>query len=310
MIGKVIIGKSFAGCIAYNLERAEADLLEVRGVRETSIKDMIHDFNMQRKLNPELGQAVGHIVLSWSVKDKSKLSPAIMVERAKEYMGKMKIKDTQYVIVQHTDRAHPHLHLIYNRVDNNGRTITDRYQKVNNAKVCKEITLRYGYHLSEGKAAVNRHRLRGADRAKYEMNDTIQAAVRLARSFQYLEVMLRQQGIQVHYKYLAGSDTAQGISFSKGAIRLKGSEIDRSLSYGKIRLQIDSNVRSLPQEQWAMDKGERPVSDIRFNTTRDILIDNSPSLVPELLRSEQTQNSEILPGWQKRKRKRKKGRRI
>lgn len=309
MIGKVIIGKSFAGCIAYNLERAEAQLLEACGVRETSIKDMIHDFNMQRKLNTNLGQAVGHIVLSWSAEDKSKLSPVIMVERAREYMEKMKIKDTQYVIVQHTDRSHPHLHLIYNRVANNGRTTTDRYQKVNNARVCKEITLRYGYHLSEGKAAVNRHRLRGADRAKYEMNDTIQAAVRLARSFQHLEAMLRQQGIQVHYKHLGESDTVQGISFSKGAIRLKGSEIDRSLSYGKIRLQIDSNMR-LPKEQCSVGKGVRPGSDIRFNTTRDILIDNSPSLVPDLLRSEQTQNSEILTGWQKRKRKRKKGRRI
>ncbi|MGX5688350.1 relaxase/mobilization nuclease domain-containing protein [Arcticibacter tournemirensis] len=310
MIGKVIIGKSFAGCIAYNLERPEADLLEACGVRDTSIKDMISDFNMQRKLNPNLGQAVGHIVLSWSAEDKSKLSPVIMVERAREYMEKMKIKDTQYVIVQHTDRPHPHLHLIYNRVANNGRTITDRYQKVNNAKVCKEITLRYGYHLSEGKAAVNRHRLRGADRAKYEMNDTIQAAVRLAKSFPHLETMLGQQGMQVHYKYLGESDTVHGISFSKGAIRLKGSEIDRSLSYGKIRLQIDSNMRNLPKEQWSVGKGERPLSDMRFNATRDILIDNSPSLVPELLRSEQTENSEILPGWQKRKRKRKKGRRI
>lgn len=310
MIGKVIIGKSFAGCIAYNLERAEADLLAACGVRETSIKDMINDFNMQRKLNPDLSQAVGHIVLSWSAEDKSKLSPVIMVERAREYMEKMKIKDTQYVIVQHRDRAHPHLHLIYNRVANNGRTITDRYQKVNNAKVCKEITLRYGYHLSEGKAAVNRHRLRGTDRAKYEMNDTIQTAVRLARSFPHLEAMLRQQGIQVHYKYLGESDTVQGISFSKGAIRLKGSEIDRSLSYGKILLRIDSNMRGLTKEQWSVGKGERSLSDIRFNGSRDSLIDNGPSLFSELLRPEQMQNSEVLPGWQKRQRKRKKGRRI
>jgi type IV secretory pathway VirD2 relaxase len=106
-----------------------------------------------------LGQAVGHIVLSWSAEDKAKLNDAIMVERAKEYMHKMKIRDTQYLIVQHTDRQHPHLHLVYNRVGNDGQTITDRYQKVVNAKVCKEITLKYGYHLAEGKAQVNRQRL-------------------------------------------------------------------------------------------------------------------------------------------------------
>jgi hypothetical protein len=90
MIGKVITGRSFAGCIAYNLQREEASILDASGVRTTSVKDITSDFNFQRKLNPNLGQAVGHIVLSWSAEDKAKLDDAIMVERAKEYMHKMK----------------------------------------------------------------------------------------------------------------------------------------------------------------------------------------------------------------------------
>jgi hypothetical protein len=64
MIGKVITGRSFAGCIAYNLRREEASILYASGVRTTSIMDITSDFNFQRKLNPNLGQAVGHIVLS------------------------------------------------------------------------------------------------------------------------------------------------------------------------------------------------------------------------------------------------------
>jgi len=38
----------------------------------------------------------------------------------------MEIKNTQYVIVQHTDRQNPHVNIVYNRVDNDGRTITDK----------------------------------------------------------------------------------------------------------------------------------------------------------------------------------------
>lgn len=80
MIGKVKIGKSFGGCIRYNLEREQAIILYANGIRTDSIGHIIDDFNMQRKMNPELGQAVGHIVLSWSANDKDKLTPAIMAE--------------------------------------------------------------------------------------------------------------------------------------------------------------------------------------------------------------------------------------
>ncbi|HXI01446.1 MAG TPA: hypothetical protein VNI52_14350 [Sphingobacteriaceae bacterium] len=60
----------------------------------------IQDFNMQRKMNPGLGQAVGHIVLSWIASDKEKLSPEAMARHAKEYLQKMKIADTQFLVVQ------------------------------------------------------------------------------------------------------------------------------------------------------------------------------------------------------------------
>jgi hypothetical protein len=80
-------------------------------------------------MNPELGQAVGHIVLSWSAQDKEKLSPEGMTQHAKEYLQKMKIADTQLLVVQHHDREHPHIHIVYNRVNNEAKTISDQYQR-------------------------------------------------------------------------------------------------------------------------------------------------------------------------------------
>ena len=46
----------------------------------------------------------------------------MMVLLAREYMEKTGIKDTQYIIARHHDQKHPHIHIVYNRVDNNGRT--------------------------------------------------------------------------------------------------------------------------------------------------------------------------------------------
>jgi hypothetical protein len=304
MIGKVITGRSFAGCIAYNLQREEASILDASGVRTTSVKDITSDFNFQRKLNPNLGQAVGHIVLSWSAEDKVKLNDAIMVERAKEYMHKMKIRDTQYLIVQHTDRQHPHLHLVYNRVGNDGKTISDRYQKVVNAKVCKEITLKYGYHLAEGKAQVNRRRLKGSDQIKYEIYDAIKAVAKVAQNWQQLEAALLKQGIQTHYKYLTGTDTVQGISFSKGITKFKGSEIDRGLSYGKINQLIEFNKQHGQRQRIAS------VNDITLPNRNSFSDTQGASLLGKLLESDHQQDAPTPFELLRTKRKLKKGRRI
>ncbi|RYE89130.1 MAG: mobilization protein, partial [Cytophagaceae bacterium] len=177
MIGKVLTGRSFVSCVQYVVGKPEAKILDALGVRIDSAERISRDFDLQRKMNPELSQAVGHIVLSWSSHDKDKLNENVMVRVAQEYLEKMKITDTQYLITLHQDRQHPHVHIIYNRVGNQGKTISDRFQRQLNAKVCKELTLRHGYHLAEGKQSVNRSRLRGSDKEKYQLFDAISKAI-------------------------------------------------------------------------------------------------------------------------------------
>lgn len=82
MIGKVMIGKSFSGCVRYVVQKAGAGILDSDGVRTNTVASMAADFNLQRKLNPWLEKAVGHIALNWSARDKAKLSDRVMVERA------------------------------------------------------------------------------------------------------------------------------------------------------------------------------------------------------------------------------------
>jgi hypothetical protein len=243
MMGKPITGRSFGGCIRYVVNKQEAKILSAEGVRIQDANTLIKDFNLQRKMRPELGKAVGHLVLSWSKEDLSKLSDEIMAERAKEYMAKVGIRNTQYVIVRHSDREHPHLHLVYNRVDNNGKTITDKNNFAKNVKACKEITLKYGYHLGEGKNLVNRQALRGKEKVRYELFDAIKAAVKHSVSWKQLEAALQKQGITIDYKFRSGTQDVQGISFQKGDIKMKGSSIDRSLSYSKLGVALNRNLQ-------------------------------------------------------------------
>jgi hypothetical protein len=259
MIGKVITGKSFGGCIRYVVQKQDAVILDAAGIRIQEASQMINDFNLQRKFNPDLGKAVGHIVLSWSVNDAAKLNDELMVTLAKEYLHKMKIRDTQYLFVKHNDREHPHIHVVYNRVDNNGKTISDNFQKQKNVHVAKELTLKYGFYFSPGKEHVKRQSLKGADKVKYELFDAIRLASKKVKSIDELINLLAKSGITTHLKYKGHTNEVQGISFSKGDYKFKGSEIDRSLSYSKL-------IQGIEQQQ---AKPEKSLADQIRETLRN-----------------------------------------
>ena len=172
MIGKIIAGSSFAGTVGY-VTKEQSRILSAEGVTPPDIREMMQDFKDQTLLNPRVKNAVGHISLSFSSKDTPRMTDTLMTQIAKEYMQRMGITDTQYLLVRHLDQPHPHCHLVYNRVGNNGQTISDKNIKIRNAKVCRALTEKYGLHLAPGKESVHRERLREPDKTKYEIYDAI-----------------------------------------------------------------------------------------------------------------------------------------
>ena len=237
-----------------------------------------------------------------------------MAERAREYLEKMQIRDTQYLIVEHRDREHPHLHIVYNRVNFQGRTITDKLQRRRNAEVCREMTERHGYYLAPGKEQVNRQRLKEADKARYELHDAINSALGKAKNWQELEALLHTRGIALHYKYRSGTDQVQGINFRQGELIFKGSAIDRSLSYNGISrlLELNSKQERLsarvpkPQQERHGHLGTAiPASSVNHHSL--LSPRNSGLLSPE----GQTENAASMQNYHfKRKRKKKKRRHL
>jgi len=233
MVGKVISGSSFSGTVGYVMKE-ESRILEAEGVMPPEVKDMVQDFKDQTMLNPRLKNTVGHISLSFSPKDALRMTDALMTQIAKEYMQKMGITDTQYLLVRHLDQPHPHCHLVYNRVGNNGQTISDKNIKLRNAKVCRELTERFGLHLAPGKEAVRRERLREPDRTRYEIYDAIKENLPKCRNWNELEGRLKEQGINVRYKYCGSTSQKQGVLFSKNGLEFSGSKVDRAFSFSKL----------------------------------------------------------------------------
>ena len=234
MIGKIKKGSGFKGCVNYVLGKEQAVLLHADGVLTESRSDIIRSFCMQTGMNPDLKKPVGHIALSYSAEDAPKLTDEKMVQLAQEYMREMKITDTQYIIVRHQDREHPHVHIVFNRIDNNGKTISDRNDMYRNEQVCKKLKAKHGLYFAKGKEHVKQCRLREPDKSKYEIYNTVKDEIGKSRNWQQLQTKLAEKGIGIHFKYRGQTGEVQGISFSKGEYTFKGSEIDRSFSFSKL----------------------------------------------------------------------------
>ena len=234
MKGGVYRMLTFKGCVNYVLDKEQATLLHAEGVLTESKQDIIRSFCTQTEMNPNLKKPVGHIALSYSAVDAPKLTDEKMIQLAQEYMHEMKITDTQYIIVRHQDREHPHVHIVFNRIDNNGKTISDKNDMYRNEQVCKKLKARHGLYFAKGKEQVKQHRLKEPDKSKYEIYTAVKNEIRKSRNWQQLQEQLTEKCISIQFKHKGQTNEIQGISFSKGEYTFKGSEIDRSFSFSKL----------------------------------------------------------------------------
>jgi hypothetical protein len=240
MMAKIVKGGSFGGCVRYVTGKRDAKLLAAAGVLLDSKQSIIDSFEAQSQLNPRLGRKVGHISLNFSVQDKNRISDAFMLKIAGEYMQKMSITDTQFIVLRHNDREHPHCHIVFNRVDNNGQTISDKNDRMRSVKACRNITERHGLYIASGKENVNRQQLRDPDSIKYAIYDAVIAALPHGRNWVDLERRLEREGIAITFKYKGGTSRREGIIFGKDGFSFNGSKIDRQFSFSKLDATLNA----------------------------------------------------------------------
>lgn len=244
MIAKNIKGKSFKGCVSYVMNET-AELLEAEGVWADNAKDMIRSFAMQRSGRKDIKQPVGHIPISFAPEDKERMTNDFMVQLAKEYMQEMGIKDTQYIIVRHHNADNEHLHIVYNRIDNNLKLISVNNDYKRNIKTCKKLKDKYNLTYGKGKDRVKREKLNDPDKVKYYIYDAIKVVLPSCKVPADLRFSLKRYGIEIEYKYKRTTNEIEGVSFRYDNIAFKGSQIDRKFSFGNIKKVFEENIQLL-----------------------------------------------------------------
>ena len=242
MMAKIVKGSDFKGVVDYILDKGKnAQVVAYDGLFMENKETIAMSFNAQSLMNGNVAKPVGHIALSFSKEDEPRLTNCVMGGIALEYMERMGIKDTQFFIARHFDKEHPHVHIAFNRIDNNGNTISDRHERLRSTRICKELTLIYGLHMANGKENVKRNRLKEPDKTKYELYDILKTEVGICGNWGVLVANLKRQGVEVHFSHRGQTDEIQGVVFTKNGYHFNGSKVDRRFSYSKIDAALQSN---------------------------------------------------------------------
>lgn len=259
MIAKIVKGSSFKGVVSYILDKEkDAKILVCDGLFAEGKDTIAMSFEAQSKMNPKVTKPVGHISLAFHKEDEHRLTDRAMAGIALEYLKEMGITDTQVLIVRHFDKEHPHVHIAFNRIANNGRTISDRNERIRSVRICKELTKKYNLYFASGKERVKQHRLKEPDKTKYELYTILKSEVSRCGNLRQLAANLEKHGVEMRFKYKGKSDEVQGVVFSMNGYSFSGSKIDRRFSFSKINAALDNNRRNERQEIISSPHREEP----------------------------------------------------
>nr|WP_262697101.1 relaxase/mobilization nuclease domain-containing protein [Chitinophaga lutea] len=248
MISKVFDGHSFYHACRYMCNKQGAEVLATEGVRGYDYKLMAEDFIGQAAQRPTKKQACFHAVLSFHPHEKPEDSRIVSI--AREYLQEIGIANTQFAITKHTDKAHLHVHLIANMVNNEARSIKDNHIGLRGKKAAQQLTLKHGLIVAERKnlALTHQEALDQSEANRYKIYTAIMESLPKCRNLEELKARLKTYGIEVLYKFKGQTQERQGISFRLEKDVFKGSKVDRSFSLGNLEKTLSQGQRQNPSQ--------------------------------------------------------------
>ena len=125
---------------------------------------------------------------------------------------------------------------------------------------------------------MNRPRLRGEDKLRYEIFDAIKAVLPQSKNWKPFVEGLEQQGITTRFKTKGNTDVVQGIIFIKDGCSFSGSKIGRSCSFTRLNETLNQNSQQQRYEELAQVSKEVSEGSSNFLTERSEVLGESFTL--------------------------------
>jgi hypothetical protein len=154
MIAKISRGSSLYGALTYNYQKVEkqnAQVLSTQKIIESpdgsySLQQLSRSFELYLLANRKTEKPILHISLNPDPKDT--VSDTDFENMAQEYMKQMGYENQPFVVFKHTDIDRTHIHIVSVCVDDEGRKISDKFEKRHSMAVCRTLEKQYGLKVA------------------------------------------------------------------------------------------------------------------------------------------------------------------
>lgn len=150
MIAKIGRSSSLYGTLSYNnlkVEKEKGEILLMNKMIETpdgrySVAQLAKSFEPYLLANRNTEKHTLHISLNPDPNDK--VSDEQYQEIAHHYINDMGFGDQPFVVFKHNDIDRCHIHIVSVCVDEEGKKISDKFEKMRSMNVCRELERKHG----------------------------------------------------------------------------------------------------------------------------------------------------------------------
>lgn len=110
-------------------------------------KDMFQTMQILQNQNTRCKNNTISVVISPTIEDSKKMTDQDLNNLVNDFLVGLKLdpKHTQYIAFVHTEKKHKHIHILANRIDENGKALKDNYIGFQAQRIAHEIALKYGW---------------------------------------------------------------------------------------------------------------------------------------------------------------------
>ena len=224
MIGKSTKGRGFYGAFRYVLEEGEAAQTKNAHIIGGNLmgrnaKELSSEVREVRRIRPEIKKPVWHVSLSFPPSET--VNDALMQRAGDRFLDEMGLdRDRhQHVYVRHHDKEHQHVHLVVNRISDEGRVfdLHNDYARIKatTRKLEKELGLQITPERNENMKVELKQRIANVAKEHPQLSDFCQ----------------RLEAEQITPVFTIRRGRLSGLSYRYQGMAIRGSQLGKEYSF-------------------------------------------------------------------------------
>jgi hypothetical protein len=221
-------------------EEKNAEVIHSQHLAGENPQEITDEFKIIQSQNQRTRRNTLSFVLSPSIEDGKELSKQELKEITKKFIKAMGLKERQAIAFVHRDKSHTHIHLYVNRIGFDGKTYNDNFIGKRSQHKAYEVAKEMGMTNARDIQYQRLDQIKEIRKEIKQLHENIMKTDRPKNFDAYIKRM-KEKNVKV-IPSINKQEKLQGFRFEYKGHNLKGSEVHRSMSGGKLAIQISNST--------------------------------------------------------------------